>query len=281
MIQKYTDAFALAGKFMPMYYYERSLAYPEGHRNIVFAKRGIRPLPHLPTVAPDSAPTPAPDTNMLYAYLHFFDGLSAPHTGATDQGTDWRNNDPAVEPFVEIYQGARQDYEMPGAPRANTAADSISGFESAGYISNALGKGYQLGFEASSDHVSTHISFTNLWVTAPTRAAILDAMKKRRMYGSTDNILADFRSGSHYMGESFNVSGAPIFTVRLWGTAPFQNVVLVKDGTAVYSTSGDRVIAFTYQDQTAVKGKSSYYYVRGLQTDGQIVWVSPMWVTSQ
>jgi hypothetical protein len=118
-------------------------------------------------------------------------------------------------------------------------------------------------------------------VTAPTRAAILDAMKKRRMYGSTDNILADFRSGSHYMGESFNVSGAPIFTVRLWGTAPFQNVVLVKDGTAVYSTSGDRVIAFTYQDQTAVKGKSSYYYVRGLQTDGQIVWVSPMWVTSQ
>jgi hypothetical protein len=281
IIQKYTDAFALAGKFMPMYYYERSIAYPEGHRNIVFAKRGIRPLPHLPTTTPDSPPTPAPDTNMLYAYLHFFDGLSAPHTAATDQGTDWRNNDPAVEPFTEIYQGDRQDYEMPGAPRANTADDSISGFEAAGYVSNALGKGYQLGFEASSDHVSTHISFTNLWVTAPTRAAILDSMKKRRMYGSTDNILADFRSGSHYMGESFSVTGAPIFTVRLWGTAPFQNVVLVKDGNAVYSTSGDRVIAFTYQDQSVVKGKQSYYYVRGTQTDGQIVWVSPMWVTSQ
>ena len=281
IMQKFTDAFALGTRFVPMYYYERSIAYPEGHRNIVFAKRGIRPLPRLPTADPNSPPTPAPDTNMLYAYLHFFGGLSAPHTGATDQGTDWRNSDPVVEPFVEIYQGARQDYEMPGAPRANTAADSISGFEAAGYVSNALGKGYQLGFEASSDHVSTHISYTNLWVTSPTRAAVLDAMQKRRMYGSTENILADFRSGSHYMGEAFANTGPPVFTLRLFGTLPFQNVVLVKDGNVIYSTSGDRVVSFTYQDQSAVKGKTSYYYVRGLQTDGQIVWVSPMWITIQ
>ena len=281
MMQKFTDAFLLGNRFVPMYYYERSVAYPEGHRNIVFARRGIRPLPRLPTADPDSPPAPAADTNMLYAYLHFFNGLSAPHTGATDQGTDWRNSDPVVEPFVEIYQGARQDYEMPGAPRANTAADSISGFESAGYISNALGKGFQLGFEASSDHVSTHISYTNLWVTSPTRDGIMDAMRKRRMYGSTDNILADFRSGPHFMGEAFTNTGPPVFTVRLFGTAPFQNVVLVKDGAIIYSVSGDRVLSFTYQDQSAVRGKTSYYYVRGVQTDGQIVWVSPMWVTVQ
>ena len=281
LVQKFTDAYLLGSKFVPMYYYERSVNYPEGHRNIVFAQRGIRTLPRLPVTSPDSAPTPAPDTTMLYSYLHFFGGLSAPHTSATDQGTDWRNNDPLVEPFVEIYQGDRQDYEMPGAPRANTAADSISGFETAGYVSNALGKNYVLGFEASSDHISTHISFTNIWVTAPTRAAILDAMKKRRMYGSTDNIVADFRSGAHFMGESFTVTSAPVFQMRLWGTAPFQNVSVVKDGNIVYSTSGDRVLAFSYQDQTATKGKTSYYYVRGLQTDGQVVWVSPMWVTMQ
>jgi hypothetical protein len=120
-----------------------------------------------------------------------------------------------------------------------------------------------------------------LWVTTPTRAGILDAMKQRHMYGSTDNILADFRSGTHMMGESFATSSAPVFSVRLFGTQPFQNVVLVKDNNVVYSTSGDRVLSFSYQDQTAVKGKTSYYYVRGLQTDGQIVWVSPMWVTLQ
>jgi len=72
-----------------------------------------------------------------------------------------------------------------------------------------------------------------------------------------------------------------VFTVRLYGTAAFQNVVVVKDNNIVFSTSGGRVISFTYQDTTTTKGKTSYYYVRGLQTDGQIVWVSPMWVTMQ
>jgi hypothetical protein len=248
---------------------------------VIFAQRGVRTLPRLPTTAPSSPAAPAPDTTMLYAYLRFFGGMSAPHTSATDQGTDWRNNDSQVETFVEIYQGDRQDYEMPGAPRANTSADSISGYEAAGYVSNALGKGIQLGFEASSDHISTHISFTNLWVTAPTRAGVMDAMKKRRMYGSTDNIVADFRSGNHFMGEAFSATSAPVFTVRLWGTNAFQSVVVVKDNNIVYSTSGDRAVAFNWQDQTAVKGKTSYYYVRGVQTDGQIVWVSPMWVTMQ
>jgi hypothetical protein len=218
---------------------------------------------------------------MLYQYLHFFNGGSAPHTSATDQGTDWRNSDPQVETFVEIYQGDRQDYEMPGAPRSNTPSDSISGYEASGYVSNALNKGYQLGFEASSDHISTHISFTNLWVTAPTRTGILDAMRKRHIYGSTDDIVADFRSGTHLMGDSFTTSTPPVFTVRLWGTNTFQTVVLVKDGNVIYSTSGDRVVSFTYQDTAAVKGKQSYYYVRGLQSDGQVVWVSPMWVTLQ
>ncbi len=280
LVQKFSDAYLLGSKFVPMDYYERSIAYPEGHRNIIFTKRGIRPLPRLPISAVTPV-APAPDTTMLYAYLHFFGGLSAPHTSATDQGTDWRNNDPVVEPFVEIYQGDRQDYEMPGAPRTNTASDSISGYESAGYVSNALGMGYRLGFEASSDHISTHISFTNIWATAPTRAAIVSAMQARHLYGSTDYILADFRSGTHMMGDAFSTSSAPIFTVRLWGTNAFQSVVVVKNGNVAYSTSGDRAISFSWQDPTAMTGQTSYYYVRGVQTDGQIVWVSPMWVTMQ
>jgi hypothetical protein len=107
-------------------------------------------------------------------------------------------------------------------------------------------------------------------------------LKKRRLYGSTDNIVADFRSGGHFMGEAFSTSSAPVFTVRLFGTAAFQSVVVVKDNNIVYSApAGKRVLSFTWQDQTAVKGKTSYYYVRGLQTDGQVVWVSPMWVTLQ
>ena len=278
--QKFADAYFLGARFVPMYYYERSVAYPEGHRNILFATRGIRTLPRLPISSPDTF-APAPDTTMLYAYLHNFGGVTAPHTSATDQGTDWRNNDPQVEPFVEIYQGDRQDYEMPGAPRANTASDSIAGYDPKGYVSNALDMGYKLAFEASSDHVSTHISFTNLWVAAPTRTGIISAMQNRHTYGSTDDIVADFRSGTHFMGDTFNSTTAPIFTVHLFGTAPFQSINVIKNGTVAYSTTGDRVVSFTWQDPSITKGQTSYYYVRGVQTDGNIVWVSPMWVTQQ
>ena len=94
-----------------MFYYERSVDYPEGHRDVIFDARGIRPLPRQPLSkpCPPTCPvTPAPDTQMLNDYLHNFAGLSAPHTSGTTQDTDWRNNDPAVEPFLEIYQGDRQ-----------------------------------------------------------------------------------------------------------------------------------------------------------------------------
>ncbi len=51
LTQKTTDAFHLPGKFDPVYSYERSVSYPEGHRNVIFTRRGIRTLPRLPISA--------------------------------------------------------------------------------------------------------------------------------------------------------------------------------------------------------------------------------------
>jgi hypothetical protein len=282
MIQKYTDAYRLDGRYMPMFAYERSVNYPEGHRNVLFASRGIRPLPRLPVTAANSAPTPAPDTQMLYQYLRQFNGLTSPHTTGTDMGTDWRNNDPAREPVVEIYQGDRQNYEMPGAPRTNTAGDSIGGWRPAGFVSLALDMGYRLGFQASSDHISTHMSYCNVWVKDNTRQGILEALAARRTYGSTENILADVRSGDHFMGEEFSTSNPPSIEVKLWGMQPFANVYIIKDGRYVYSTQPNTVaVDLTWRDNAAVKGQTSYYYVRGEQSDGELVWVSPMWIKYQ
>src|SRR5436190_12992408 len=125
----------------------------------MFAYRGVRTLPRLPLSEPDNF-APAPDTNMLYQYLHHFGAITASHTSATDMGTDWRDNDPEVEPVVEIYQGDRNNYECEGAPRGLAARDfpNAQGNEKVhpqGFVWNALAKGYRLGFESSSDHVST------------------------------------------------------------------------------------------------------------------------------
>jgi hypothetical protein len=293
ILQKYTEAYLLGGRYTPMFNYERSVAYPEGHRNAVFARRGVRPLPRLPISGQPAPPGGAPDTNLFYKYLRFFGGLDAAHTSATDQGTDWRNNDPQVETSVEIYQGSRQSYEMADGPRTNSKDDSIAGFENLGYVSNALAKGYQLGFESSSDHRSSHLSYANVWVSDTSRQGVLDALSKRRVYAATDLILADVRIGTHLMGEVFTMTGPPTLSVNLQGTNAFAEVKVVKDGAIVYSypTNGLKAITFSWQDTNVQPGKQSYYYVRGLQqglpqadgsTDpGQVVWTSPMWVTVQ
>ncbi len=286
LTQKLTDAFYVPGRFVPMFSYERSVRYPEGHRNVILAQRGVRPLPRLPKMPDESAPSPAPDTQMLYEYLRKFDGIVAMHTSGTDMGTDWRDNDPKVEPVVEIYQGDRQNYEIPDGPRTNTAGDSIGGWRPLGFVSLALAKGHRLGFQASSDHISTHMSYCNLWVTEPTRAGVLEAFKKRRIYGATDNILAEVTAHGHFMGEEFAVKGPPTIRVKLVGTAGFHRVHIIKDGK--YAYTGDpsgyanpRVLDFAWVDNEAKPGTTSYYYVRGEQVDGEIVWVSPMWITIQ
>ncbi|MBT3377118.1 MAG: DUF3604 domain-containing protein [Lentisphaerae bacterium] len=255
----------------------------------------------LDDLGPDGARPNTPDTQMFYRYLRFFDGICASHTSGTDMGTDWRDNDPKVEPIVEIYQGDRQSYERPGGPRTNTGEYSIGGWRPMGFVSRALKKGLRLGFQSSSDHISTHMSYCNVYAEAPTREAILDAMKRRRVYGATDNIIADVRCGEHFMGEEFTVTTAPTLSIRLIGTAPFAEVVIVKDDQYVYSSfPGKPRVEFEWTDEDAVPGKTSYYYIRGTQegttetrtvksllggkttmdfNNGEIVWVSPMWIT--
>ncbi len=277
--QTAAEAYRLGDRFVPLFAFEHEARYPEGHRVVLFAKRGVRPAPHLPPVAVDAPPGPAPDTQMLYRYLKEFGGISIPHTTATEFGTDWRDHD-AVEPDVEIYQGSRQSYEKADGPRAAKEGDSLGRLQPAGYVTAALDKGYRLGFTAGSDHFSTHQSFTSVLTADATREGILEALKKRHVYAATDNIIADVRSGEHIAGDEFAVEGQPKISVKLTGTGPFAKVTIVKDGVdAAVETPQTTEVRFEWTDTGAVAGKTSYYYVRGEQADGQVVWVSPMWIT--
>jgi hypothetical protein len=300
--QKAVTLFTLDGEFVPMFSYERSVSYPEGHRNCVFARRGVRSLPRLPISDPD-VEKPAPDTDLLYVYLKRFDGLCAPHTSATDMGTDWRNHDPEVEPFVEIYQGDRNNYERPDAPRsAVTEAklkqstpekESLGGWRPKGFVNLALKRGYRFAFQSSSDHISTHLSYCNVLVKEPTREAILEGIRKRRVYGATDNIVADVRCKAgdkeHWMGEEFTVNEPPTITGRFIGAQKINKVTIIKDDEEVHVMTPDKAdVTFEWTDPKPEPGKTSYYYVRGEQvvdmegaTSGELVWASPMWIKYQ
>jgi hypothetical protein len=199
-------------------------------------------------------------------------------------GTDWRDNDPKVEPVVEIYQGHRHNYEHVGAPRSPTPDTQIGGYEPAGFVWNALKKGYRLGFESSSDHVSTHWSYGVVLAEDSSRQAIIDAFRQRHCYAATDNILLDVVSGEHLMGDVFTTSNRPTLEIKVVGTAPVARLHVIRDNRYVFSAepkTREVSLRFTDDDQDLKPGGTSYYYVRVEQSDGNLAWASPMWITYQ
>jgi hypothetical protein len=278
--QQAADIFFVPGRFAPLYGYERSLGFPNGHRNVMFAKRGIPTLPIPPEEK--QAKTGA---RALYEYLRRYDGIAVSHTSATGMGTDWRDNDPEVEPLVEIYQGDRVSAEHEGAPRAATRFDPTSqagGFRPAGYVWNAWAKGYKLGVQASSDHLSTHISYAATIASDFTRDGLIDAMKKRHSYGATDNIVLDYRlqtGGREYLqGDIVDVKGDFRLTIRVLGTAPIRQLDVIRSNQYLHNRQNlEKDISLTFIDNQPLAGES-YYYVRVIQADDQMAWSSPIWV---
>ncbi|MCS6852513.1 MAG: hypothetical protein NZ700_15240 [Gemmataceae bacterium] len=286
LIQKTTDAYHIPARFTPLFTYERSVSYPHGHRNCMFAQRGVRTLPRLkaPSKQEAVAGVHADDTKMLYRYLRELNGICAVHTSATSMGTDWRDNDPQVEPFVEIYQGDRMSYEMEEAPRAGYDPASgrkpanIAGWYPKGFINHALDKGYRLGFQASSDHFSTHISYCIAVAERHDRQAIVEAFRKRHCYAATDNIILDVRSGEHMMGDAFTTPRPPTLSIHVEGTAPVAQIDILRDCQVVATLRpNQRRFSGTWTDPQPLPG-THHYYVRVMQADEELAWGSPMWI---
>ena len=280
--EKSEDIFHVPDRFWPLYGTERSVPYPNGHRNTVFARRGIRWMPIHAGERNGSINT----GEILFPYLRRNGGISTPHTSGSDQGTDWRESDPEVEPIVEIYQSLHASYEYPGAPRAETPDKRYyhhgEPWRPAGFVWEAWAKGIKIGVQASSDHVGTHDSYACVMVPADrptTRQDLIDAMKQRHTYAATDNIILDMRIADRIMGDAFETSERPVVKAKVIGTGPIGRVVLIKNNEIVYAvTPRTKEAEFEYRDDAA-EGGESYYYIRAEQADGSLAWGSPIWVT--
>ena len=142
-----------------MFNYERSVAYPEGHRNVIFAQRGVRVLPRLPITSGRAGGT-RPTPQMLYAYLKKFNGIVAlPHQRHEHGHRLARQRSRQPNRWSKSTRATGRTTKCPDAPRTNSEKDSIGGWRPKGFVNLALEKGYKLAFEASSDHISTHMSY--------------------------------------------------------------------------------------------------------------------------
>jgi hypothetical protein len=198
-------------------------------------------------------------------------------------GTDFAFAPDPMETVIEIYQGCRYSSEHAGAPdpRASRDGDRFGGaLQPAGYIWNALAKGYRYGFIASSDHLATHNSYTCVWADAFSNQALFDALAQRRCYAATDKIECRMHMGPHGMGSQFATAQVPPLEIEISGTADIDRVDVIKDNRVVYCHQGgapSRQAKFQFQDTQAEPG-THYYYARVIQRDRNMAWLSPIWV---
>ncbi len=285
--EKSNDLFHVPPTFVTLYGYERSVSYPNGHRNVFLLKRGVEPLMISPEEFPRRGRPPRNSGAILYPYLRKNQGICFSHTSATGMGTNWRDNDPEVEPLVEIFQGDRTNYEMIGAPWAADPEDQTThegGFRPLGFVVHALAKGYKLGFQASSDHLSTHLSYSCILAPENSREALFAAMKQRHSYAATDNIIVDVRADGTdrpaLMGDIVPVQDKPRLRIYVRGTRPVRTLTIVRNGEIVFSCTPDRrTVALTYTDDTPPDSAEVYYYIRVQQEDERLAWSSPIWFT--
>ncbi len=281
--EKLADLFHSPDNYVSLFGYERSVRFPHGHRNIVHAVRGVPPLSFFQKsdigvrYHTSAGSVLADDAKLLFEEIRRSGGISIPHTSATGMGTDWRDNDPEVEPLVEIYQGDRHNYEAAGAPLSDSSG--VIGVRKEGYVSKAWAKGYRLGVVASSDHLSTHISYAMVWSDGRNRQSVLEAMKNRRAYAATDNIVLEFWIGDRFMGDEFQASSVMPIRIKAVGTAPFADIQIIRNNDSIYqSGSESEQVELTFQDLEPKPG-TNFYYARLVQVDGQTAWSSPIWVS--
>jgi hypothetical protein len=279
--QKAADMFHVPGFFTAIYGTERSVNYPNGHRNLLFAQRGVPIL----DIGPEERQAKLNSGPILFPFLKQYGGISTPHSSHTGMGTDWRDNDPAVEPIVEIWEGSRTSAEHEGAPMAPSASQSemwAGGYRPLGFVWNAWAKGYKLGVQASSDHASTHLSYTCVIAEDSTREALIDAMRKRHTYAATRNILLDYRvraDGKTWLqGDELRTGSVPELWAKIRGTGPLKQVVVVRDNNYVYAHEPEgSEFELSFRDAALTPGEH-YYYVRVEQRDRNMAWSSPVWV---
>jgi len=139
---------------------------------------------------------------------------------------DWRQKDPLMEKFVEIYS-------------------KHGSFEWFG--NRFLEKNY-LGFVCASDDHTGHPGnvpsggwsqrggLTGIYAKELTRKGLWDAMENKRAYGTTGaRIFLDVRMDKHRMGERFSAVQVPELTADISGAAELAQIDVLRDGKVIHT----------------------------------------------
>ena len=155
---------------------------------------------------------------------------------------------------------------------------------------DALKQGYHLGVGLDHDtHYSVfgRSSAGRLVLMAPslTQSEIYKALRKMRFYSSDDwNTQVNFKVNNQIMGSDIVQTGNPVLSVNISDAdlTDATSTIAIYYGvpasgvapTVLTTVSNSSVLNYTH---TIANNTSYYYYAKITQTDGDIIWTSPIW----
>jgi hypothetical protein len=247
------------------------------------ARFGDRSVYYLADDQPLRVPRTLPE---LYRRLEGVDAMLTPHhTGYARgrRGADWNVHHPILERNVEVVSlhGCSEEPRGGFFPLNNIGMGSnVPG----GSVRDALARGYHLGLVGGSDGHRPRDPYVLTGAYAPelTRDALWDAVYHRRTVATTgaQRIPLAFRMDGEWQGSLLTLDTLPHFTIDAEGTAPITRADLIENGEVVRTWPGTGNHLVVGERLSRVPERpDNYYYVRLLQSDGNLAWSSPIWVS--
>jgi hypothetical protein len=113
-----------------------------------------------------------------------------------------------------------------------------------------------------------------------TRDAIWEAIQARRVYASTGaRALIDFTLNGEPMGSECEIDGLANLAFNIHGTTPIARVDLIRGDRRLASWEPASLDFSTTLDDRPPAG-TTWYYLRVLQDNDDLLWTSPIWTTS-
>jgi len=241
------------------------------------------------------------------------------HSANIGNHCDWKDHDPATERLVEVFsewgcseRSVNQGNVYAMHPARDKPDQIDSGEVAEGFVQRALALGWRVGFTAGGDDHTGHPGdetrrggnpphcpgLLAVRASAGTREAIWEALYERNCYGTTGaRIIIDFALDGAPMGSELRLADHPALvarrrlTVTVHGTAPIEKVEVVRNNGDVFTHQGTTEDeSFAWEDTQPFDeialppaphwdAPFCFYYLRVTQADGEIAWVSPVWIS--
>ena len=218
-VKKYTKEYHEPGKFITFLGYEWSGLTPAGgDHNIYFLgddERIYRSDHWLIEDKSDENTDRYPISKLWETFNGRKDVLAIPHVGGRHGNFDFY--DPEFIPVIEVHSnhGTFEWFLFEAMERRMKV----------GFIAASDDHSSRPGLTYPSGGMTTRGGYTGVYAKELTRAALWEAIRARRTYGTTgERIIVEVKADGHLMGEEYSKNQAPEINVRIYGTAPLQEV---------------------------------------------------------